>query len=233
MGLTLSEAPAGPQYLEDLATGYWYSEVLFTAVELNVFSLLDPKGRTVAEIAEALDVPTAGLGRFLQALCAIGLVVCDAECYFNTKLAGNYLVPGKSDYQGDSILWRKGLKLGWQDLAGCLKAGGRVNFPLEEETPEQFAERIRQYIKAMDNVAITKVEEILPFFEGLDLQGEILDVGTGSGAIAGGFLKRFPSLSATLLDLQQVLDYTRELMDKQGFEKRMQTTWGGNWYRHQ
>jgi predicted metal-binding protein/precorrin-6B methylase 2 len=212
---------SGPQYLEDLATGYWFSEALFTAVELNVFSLLDLEGGTVAEIAGALEVPAKGVGRFLQALCAIGLVVCDAERYFNTKIASKYLVPGKSDYQGDSILWRKGLKSGWEDLAGCLKAGGRVNFPIEEESPELFARRIRKYIKAMDNVARSKVEEILPFFEGLDLQGEILDVGTGSGAITSGFLERFPSLSATLLDLQQVLDYTQELMDKKGFGKRV------------
>jgi len=212
---------SGPQYLEDLATGYWFSEVLFTAVELNIFTLLDLEGRTVAEIAEALEVLPTGLRRFLQALGDLGLVVCDADRYFNTKLTNSYLIPGKSDYQGDSILWRKGLKSGWQDLAGCLKAGGRVDFPLDEESPEQFALRIRKYIKAMDNVARIKVGEILPFFEGLDLQGEILDVGTGSGAIAGGFLEHFPSLSATLLDLDQVLEYTRELMEKKGFEKRV------------
>ena len=212
---------SGPQYLEDLATGYWFSEVLFTAVELNVFTLLDLEGRTVVEISEALEVLPTGLRRFLQALGDLGLVVCDADRYFNTKLASNYLIPGKSDYQGDSILWRKGLKLGWQDLAGCLKAGGRVDFPLDKESPEQFIQRIRKYIKAMDNVARIKVGEILPFFEGLDLQGKILDVGTGSGAIAGGFLEHFPSLSATLLDLDQVLEYTRELMDKKGFEKRV------------
>ena len=212
---------SGPQYLEDLATGYWFSEVLFTAVESNVFTLLELEGRTVVEIAEALDVSPKGLRRFLQALCELGLVVCDADRYFNTKLASDYLVPGKSDYQGDLILWRKGLKSGWQDLAGCLKAGGRVDFPLDEESPEQFALRIRKYIKAMDNVARIKVSEILPFFEGLDLQGAILDVGTGSGAIAGGFLESFPSLTATLLDLDQVLDYTQELMDQKGLGKRV------------
>ncbi|HWQ43220.1 MAG TPA: DUF2284 domain-containing protein [Desulfosporosinus sp.] len=212
---------SGPQYLEELATGYWFSEVLFTAVELNVFTLLDLEGRTVVEIAEALDVSTTGLGRFFQALCDLGLVVCDADRYYNTKLASNYLIPSKSDYQGDSILWRKGLKSAWQDLAGCLKAGGRVDFPLDEESPEQFTRRIRKYIKAMDNVARMKVREILPFFEGLDLQGEILDVGVGSGAIAGGFLESFPALSATLLDLEQVLEYTRELMDQKGLGKRV------------
>lgn len=211
----------GPQYLEDLATGYWFSEVLFAAVELNVFDLIEAEGMSAIEIAGALDLPPSGLGRFLQALCALGLVVDDGERYFNTRLASDFLVPTKSDYQGDSILWRKGLRSGWQDLAKCLKAGGRVDFPLEDEGPGQLAQRIRNYIKAMDNVARTKVDEILPFFEGLDLQGKILDVGTGSGIIAAGFLEHFPSLSATLMDLQDVLNYTRELMDKKGLGERV------------
>jgi Predicted metal-binding protein len=215
---------AGPQYLEDLATGYWFSEVLFTAVELNVFNLLESNGITIVEMAGTLNMPPFGLERFLQALGALGLLVCDGERYYNTKLASVYLIPGKSDYQGDSILWRKGLRSGWQDLAECLKAGGRINFPVEEEGPEQLARRIRKYINAMDNVARTKVEDILPFFEGLDLKGEMLDVGTGSGAIASGFLERFPSLSATLLDIQEVLNYTRELMDKKGLGKRVAYT---------
>ena len=212
---------SGPQYLEDLATGYWFSEVLFTAVELDVFNQLEPEGMTTAEIAEALDMPPSGLERFLQALGVIGLIVSDGERYFNTKLSSDYLVVGKSDYQGDSILWRKGLREGWQNLAENLKAGGRVNFPVDEEDPEQFAGRIRKYINAMDNIAITKVAEILPFFEGLELKGELLDVGTGSGAIAGGFLENFPNLSATLVDIQEVLNYTRELMEKKGFGKRV------------
>jgi predicted metal-binding protein len=211
----------GAQYLEDLATGYWFSEVLFAAVELEVFSLLEPEGLTTAELAGALVMPAPGLGRFLKALSALGLVVGDGGSYFNTQLASNYLVAGKPNYQGDSILWRQGLKSGWQDLVECLKAGGRVNFPAEEEDSGQFTRRIRKYIKAMDNVAGTKVEEILPFFEGQDLKGALLDVGTGSGAIASGFLERFPALSATLLDIEEVLNYTRELLDKNGFGKRV------------
>ncbi|MHB8073049.1 DUF2284 domain-containing protein [Desulfosporosinus fructosivorans] len=211
----------GPQYLEDLATGYWFSEVLFTAIELDVFTLLESEGMTTTEIAGVLDMPTSGLGRFLQALCAIGLMVNDGERYYNTKLASDYIVLGKSNYQGDSILWRKGLKSEWQNLTECLRAGGRVNFPVENEGPEQFARRIRKYINAMDNIARTKVAEILPFFEGLELNGKILDIGTGSGAIASGFLERFPSLAATVVDIQEVLNYTRELMDTKGFGQRV------------
>ncbi|SPF38744.1 O-methyltransferase family protein (fragment) [Candidatus Desulfosporosinus infrequens] len=213
-------ADTGPQYLEDLATGYWFSEALFAAVELEVFTLLEPKGMTTAELAAALAMPASGLGRFLQALGALNLVMDEGGSYFNTQLASTYLVLGKPGYQGESILWRKALTSGWQDLSKCLKAGGRVDFPSEEEAPEQFALRIRKYINAMDNVAKTKVEEILPFFEGLDLR-EMLDVGTGSGAIAAGFLEQFPALSATLLDIQEVLIYTQELLDKREFGNRI------------
>ena len=206
--------------MENLATGYWFSEALFAAVELEIFTLLEPKGMTTAELAEALAMPAPGLGRFLQALCALSLVVDEGGSYFNTQLASTYLVVGKRGYQGDSILWRKALTAGWQDLSTCLKAGGRVNFPADEEDPSQFDLRIRKYINAMDNVAKTKVGEILPFFEGLDLR-EMLDVGTGSGAIAAGFLEQFPSLSATLLDIQDVLIYTQELLAKREFGTRV------------
>lgn len=211
---------AGPQYLEDLATGYWFSEALFTAVELGVFSLLEPGGLTATELATALNIRPPGLRRFLQALDAMGLIVRSGEHYFNTKLSSEYLVAGKSAYQGDSILWRQNLWSGWQELTQCLKVGGRVEFPPDDD-PQQLARRIRKYINAMDNVAKTKVQELLPFFEGLDLEGEMLDVGTGSGAIAGGFLELFPSLSATLLDLPEVLGHTREFMEKRGFGKRI------------
>lgn len=212
---------AGAQYLEDLATGYWFSEALFTAVELEMFTLLDPKSLTADELARALEMPVSGLRRFLQALCSLDLLVWDGQGYFNTKLASDYLVIGKSNYQGDSILWRKALRPGWHDFAACLKAGGRVHFPAEDEDSELFNRRIRKYIKAMDNVARTKVEEILPFFAGLELAGELLDVGAGSGGIAAGFLESFPSLKATLLDIEAVLNYTQELLNEKSFGKRI------------
>jgi hypothetical protein len=59
---------AGPQYLEDLATGYWFSEVLFTAVEMDLFSLVGAEGATADELSRALDANPQGLKRFLHAL---------------------------------------------------------------------------------------------------------------------------------------------------------------------
>jgi len=212
---------AGPQYLEDLATGYWFSEVLFTAVEIEIFTLLEPDGKTLDQIAGVLNFSTGGMERFLYALCAMGLLNFNGSHYFNTKLSSKYLVVYTKNYQGDSILWRKQLSSNWQGLAKCLEAGGRIDFASPQEEPKQQAYRIRNYIKAMDSVARTKVQEILPFFEGLSMEGEILDVGAGSGAITVGFLEKFPAMTATLMDLPQILEYTRELMAPRGCGERV------------
>lgn len=211
---------SGPQHLENLAAAYWFSETLFTAVEMEIFALIEDTGATAGELAGSLDINAGGLERFLQALGALGLLTCDGGRYYNTRISSEYLVPGKVNYQGDSILWRKYLAAGWGNLAQCLKAGGRVDWGSPEEQPGELERRIKRYINAMDRVARTKVLELTPFFEGVTMSGEILDVGAGSGAVAAGFMERFPAMLATLIDLPEVLEYTGELMTARGLAAR-------------
>lgn len=210
----------GPQYLEDLATGYWFSEVLFTAVELDVFTLLDPAGNTAGWIAEVLELDIRGVERFLQALCSLGLVTRGDRVFYNTKIASEYLVRGKENFQGNSILWRKYLAAPWRDLASCLKAGGRVFEPAPEES-RQLTDRISRYISAMDDVARAKTREILPLFNAFTLAGSILDAGAGSGAVSAGFLERFTGARATLMDLPGILDYTARLLRQRRIDDRV------------
>ncbi|MDS1030612.1 DUF2284 domain-containing protein [Bacillota bacterium LX-D] len=200
-----------PQYLEDLATAYWFSEALFTAVELDVFTAMEPNGKSLAELTKLLKLNQGALKRFLKALCSLGLLFEFQETYFNTKISRQYLVKTSQDYQGEAILWRKYLTENWRSLQGCLQAGRRVVFAQNDEDPQELIDRIRKYSRAMSAAAQTKVQEMLPFFARINLSGKILDVGSGVGTVAKGFLDRFPQTEATLLDLQQVLDYGREL----------------------
>ena len=211
-----------PQYLEDLATAYWYSEVLFAAVELEIFSLLSCGGMAANEIAGTLNCPLPGVERFLKALCAIGLLCRDRGIFYNTALSGRCLVRSRPDYQGDAVLWRKQLVSPWRGLAECLRTGGRVDYPPEQEAPAELKGRQGRYIRAMDNAAVLKVREILPLFRQLELTGEILEAGAGSGAVAVGFLECFPGFkNAVLLDLPGVLDHTLEILTERGLEQRV------------
>lgn len=199
-----------PQYLENIATGYWFSEVLFTAVEIDIFSKLEPKGRTLEELAASLDLDGLALKRFLGALCALGLVCHNQETYYNNQLARQFLVRGKKDYQGDSILWRKYIVENWRSLSTCLKKGTRVKYSDDDNDPAELTKRFRRYSSAMDCVARSKAKEMLSFFNNIPLSGEILDVGSGIGGISTVFLDDFPETRATLLDLDQVLAYAKE-----------------------
>ena len=119
----------GAPVLEDLATGYWFSEALFTAVEMDLFSLVRAEGATLDELSRDVGAIPHGLKRFLHALEKMGLVINDGPRYFNTKAQTIIWYTGKELYQGDSILWRKYLHAGWQGMRDCLKEGGRVDYP--------------------------------------------------------------------------------------------------------
>jgi len=211
----------GPQYLEDIATAYWYSETLFTAVDMEIFTLLEPEGKNLAEIAEASGVAPAGLERFLQALCALGLLERCGEVYFNTRVAREFLVKGKEHYQGSSIMWRRYLVPNWRSLRRCLKQGGRVRFARRDAGAARMVQRTRRYAQAMDSVAKIKIKEILPFFADLVLTGEILDVGSGLGALSAGLLEHYPAARATLLDIPEVLACTQEIVAKTELRERV------------
>ncbi len=201
----------GAQYLEDLATAYWFSETLFTAVELDVFSILEPEGATAEQIARVLDLDPRSTERFLHALCLLGLLTHFAGSFYNSTVASRHLVKGREHYQGNSILWRRRLRAPWGDLKGAVKKGTRV-CESDSDDPEVLKERIRAYIDAMNDVALTKTSEILRFFD--DFSGAILDVGAGSGAVSVGFLERFPDSKATLIDLPPVVEYASELLSR-------------------
>jgi len=211
----------GPQYLEDLATGYWFSEVLFTAVEMNLFSLVGTEGATIEELSRALNASLHGIKRFLQALGAMGLVTNEGQRYFNTKLSSTYLVCGKDQYQGDSILWRKYLCSSWNGLKECLKEGGRVDYNSNDSSSERV-KHIQKYIRAMDGIAKIKAREIVTFFAAHSVKGKILDVGAGSGAVAAAFLEHFPLTHAVVIDLPEIIDQTRELLSDRRLDSRLQ-----------
>ena len=211
-----------PQYLEDLATGYWQSEVLFTAVEKDLFTRLEPNGKSVAGLAGELGYDVAAFKRFIHVLSVMGLVFeADGFCG-NTKLSKKYLVRGAEAYQGDSILWRKYLIDNWKTLDKCLEKGTRVLFQTMDETEAAIKERFRKYCRAMDCIARNKIEEILPMFSGLKLQGDILDIGSGLGAFSIGFLKEFPETKATIVDMEQVLEYAAETHGSRSYANRME-----------
>lgn len=215
----------GFQAIEDIATAYWFSEALFAAVEMGIFAFLEPPGKSAGQLSRACNADENALRRLLGALSALGLVCASPEdVYFNSALSSRYLAPGKEDYQGASVLWRKELRPGWAALKDRLAKGNSPDSNENghgDESERENAGRIRKYIMAMDAAARVKIKEISPILGTLPLEGEMLDAGAGSGAVSAALIERAPSLRATLMDIPQVLAFTGEIIRERGLADKI------------
>ena len=186
----------GFQRLEDLATAYWYSEVLFTSLELNIFGLLAGCPAGVDQLAAKTGYDADGLSRFLSALVALGLVVEYEGVFSNAPLASRYLTPGNGAYMGDFLLYRRYLSPHWQRLGPRIRGGSRANERPSDESSEQYGERTLAYVRALDLQARIKSAESIQYLK--DLLGpplrRVLDVGGGAGAWCRAFRKLWPDL---------------------------------------
>ncbi|MCP4024108.1 MAG: metal-binding protein, partial [Desulfobacteraceae bacterium] len=115
-------AQTGFQLLEDLSTGYWYSQVLFTALELELFRYLENGVSTALDLASAADCKPKELVRLLKAMERIGLVTEQNKNYCNSQLASLFLVPDKKDFMGDFFLYRQYMHPQWEGLTQKVSA---------------------------------------------------------------------------------------------------------------
>nr|MBP7430090.1 methyltransferase [Candidatus Hydrogenedentota bacterium] len=80
--------------INDLATGFRQSAILYAAVEADVFSLFTPGRKTAEEMATALGWDRRGARIFLDALVALELLDKHDGAYGNTPVSAACLVPG-------------------------------------------------------------------------------------------------------------------------------------------
>jgi len=177
------------------------------------------QGACLSELAPKLGANESALERYLALLNSMGLVGHYQNVYYNQLIIKEYLLTASPLYQGDSLLWRKNLTDDWNTLKASLTAGGRVNFLPTDISEDQLNLRRAKYIKAMDNVAKLKARDCTTLFS--ELSGDILDLGTGSGAMALAFLETFPDTRATLLDIVQMLPQTQKLVDATAYADRV------------
>ncbi|MDY6853676.1 MAG: DUF2284 domain-containing protein [Thermodesulfobacteriota bacterium] len=195
------------QYLEDLATAYWYSEVLFTGMELNVFKYLAKGPSSLSSLVKQTGWDRDGLARLLAVLVALGLMVEFDTMFTNSPLADRYLVPGRDEYMGDFIEYRRYIAPHWQRLTSRIREGITANERPTDEPHDAYEKRVFNYVQAMDVQARFKAIEVLEYIDALHVTfpKHILDIGGGAGAWCRTFLKHWPQADAVLFDLPEIL----------------------------
>ena len=202
-----SNQQSGSQALEDLACAYWQSEVLFAALELDLFAHLDHGPLTLPALAQTANCRPGPLGRLLPALAQLGLIDDDQGRWHNRPLASRHLVPGATAYLGDFLLYRRYLQPSWQGLAATV--AGRATDP-GLSRHDDYPTRNLHYVRALDQLARVKAAEIATLLAEVPWQGPILDLGGGAGALGRALIRQQPT-PATLFELPEVVVAARSL----------------------
>ena len=186
---------------------------VFTAVRLDLFSLLKDKHMTSAEIATETDTHPDILEAFLRACEAMGFLKHEQGRFGNTAFSEKYLVEGEPYYVGDLI------KLQYHELGNW---GNLYNILLKNKGEDDSKETVHTiFIKAMNNLG--QIGEAEALTDAVDMSNckRMADFGGGSGLYSIALCKKYPHLQVTLVDKKETLEVTREFLADTSVKSRI------------
>jgi 3-hydroxy-5-methyl-1-naphthoate 3-O-methyltransferase len=194
------------------------SKIFLTACEMDIFSRLSPKPKGVAKLSEELGINPRSLEIFLGGLASTGVIEKKGGLFSNSPEAEEFLVKGKPNYRGAIFKHANFYWKDWSELGKTLVSGKKdngQNFWLTQDK-----ERINAFIWGMDNIA-TDFAPLMLGHLNLDNKKNMLDLGGGPGTYTVTFLKKYPSLKGTIVDLPLTLEIAKENLKKYGMEKKV------------
>jgi hypothetical protein len=210
-----------PVPILQVATGFWASQALLSAVELKIFSILFGGPKTAIEVAQEAGADPAALEALLDANCALGFLHRNGDRYRNDEVSNAYLVEGSPGSYVDLVRFMRNPLYGvWEGLAETVRTG----------TPPQGTGGVDQVDIALARgfhngayAIMTRLAEILDIE--FSAYSRMLDIGSHTGAGALCLARRYPQLQATLLDrpvfreLAEEFIRTTKLEDRVHFEE--------------
>jgi 2-polyprenyl-3-methyl-5-hydroxy-6-metoxy-1,4-benzoquinol methylase len=192
------------------------ARAIMVATKLDVFEALAARPRSATDLAAQLGLDAAALEKLLNVLVAIGYLRSGSAEFSLTRLARKWLVRDSPQSIRDNILLRF---LEWQAIGATeefVRTGNALDVHdlLDEE---QWS----VYQRGMRSLARLSAPEVAARVPGLINPLKMMDVGGGHGAYSAAFCRRYPQLSATILDLPQAINVSGSLIAEENLEGRI------------
>ena len=206
--------------LEELSgdmVGMWRTQTIRAAVELGVFESLPASAQDIERSLELAD--SVGV-RLMRALAELALVCLDDKGVYHHTEKGALLQRSHTHSLADAAsLWGGETYAAWGEAGYSLRTGrsafrnlyDRNLFELLKDKPEQ----LRSSHKAFASYARHDYQSIATACD-LGSLDHILDVGGGTGELAFALLRSYPSLTATVIDLPEVVGLAETPGDLKG-----------------
>jgi hypothetical protein len=194
-----------PEKIVRMADSYQNFQVLFTAVNHDIFTVLSEESKTAEQIAQAIGTDTYITEKLLNALVAIELLVKGGGKYANTALAETFLVKEKPFYQGDYIKTAKPISFGRSPYDDWAKIGQALKRGKSDVRDMAFDESFTLTMKeAAIRGEVQATAEVISNYVWFKDAKKLLDLGGAHGLYAIAFADKNPELEATLFDFPGV-----------------------------
>ena len=227
----LDTPDSGFQFLENLSTAYWYSEILFAALELNLFGLIEQGHQSPESLAAASNCNKEHLHRMMKVLYGLGLIQPKANGWINRPATRQYLLSESPEFIGNFLLYRKYIQKTWQKIPETLSSTTEKE-PVTIEPSDNYDIRNYHYVRAMDEIAKQKAKEIERLCRDIIWPTPILDIGGGAGALSRKLVRTNRKGTAILFDLPEVIRDAKSLYPHPEDWSGIQTM-EGNFITHQ
>jgi predicted O-methyltransferase YrrM len=209
--------------------GYTFFQVLNSAVELDLFTLLARKGSLNRdEIATALGLETRATRVLLLGCTVLGLTKQRRGRYRNSFLAQRHLNRDNSRSIISMVRWQHHINYRPMfRLVDSLKANTNVGLEVFEGCGNTLFERLAAhpefeaiFHQAMDEQS-ENVCEVLVDYVDFGRFRSITDVGGGNGAYLIQIAQAFPHIQGEVMDLPSVCDIARRNIAEAGLAAQL------------
>jgi hypothetical protein len=208
-----------------LATGFWASKTLLSAVELGLFSALAEGPLDLAALTARLGLHPRSAQDFLDALVALGLLARRDGRYANTPEADYYLDPAKPGYIGGLLeMLNRRLYGFWGRLTEALRTGAPQNEARDGQdlfdALYRDPARLEGFLEAMTGLSLPNARAIAAAFPWRERRS-FCDIGVAQGGFAVELAHAHPHLRGIGFDLPPIGPIFQRYAEARGVADRL------------
>ncbi|MDL1871776.1 methyltransferase domain-containing protein [Deltaproteobacteria bacterium PRO3] len=207
-----------PELIQNIHWGFYKTQVLASAVEVDVFTSIHAGNATVEKIARGTGLPLRSARMLLDALVGMGLLGKTRGLYKLEPEAKAFLVRGESNFLGAALQFDDFSRQGWTSLTEALRLGRPVGTAQAAGDRKAFFQELVKRIFPVSyasGVALCKKLGV-----GKTLRGQrVLDVGCGSAAWSIAFALADPTTKVVGIDYPEVIEVAQGYVQRFRLQK--------------
>ncbi|MCU0353034.1 MAG: acetylserotonin O-methyltransferase [Cytophagales bacterium] len=206
-----------PHPLMDVAANVGLAKALGVAVKLKITEQLDGTEKTAAQIAQACAVSEKGTEIILDCLEAMGYVDKNGNGYRFNKRGAKFLDRHSPDSFCYFILFCDWAYQSFLTLEETVVQGRQLRTNLEYFGEHEW----ELFSRAMTELARTNLAEVVGKIRLPEKASRLIDLGGSHGLYSIELCKKYPTLSAEVVDFEPVRKYANENIEKYSMQNRV------------